>query len=179
MLNTNNYGMYGNNMYGYNQPNIQTAPIQTAQPVYPSQYVANQQQYGAAQQNTNLQSGFIVVHNETEAMDTKYPMNTPLFNDMEDIFYFKTTGTDNIHTVLKKARFVWEEDGVVDAPLIEQKDMSYGDSKADEFDELKKSIKNLTEQVAALGDIVLEQNASQDKTITRTSSTAKKTNSNK
>ena len=178
------YNMFGTglgNQHQYGSQYVPSAspvqpiqPVQPIAPVYSGQY-GTTPQYGTQQQNN---PGFIVVHDENEAMDSKYPMNTPLFNEMEDIFYFKTLGPDNIHTVLKKARFVWEDDGVVDVPLIEQKGTTYGESpKNDEIESLKKMVQDLSGQVTALGDILLEQ-STDDKTTSRSSAT-KKTSSNK
>lgn len=184
MLNTSNNAIFGSgygNSYVHSAQPVQIPqPMQMAQPVYPSQYLASQQ-YGTQQDQNVYQPGFIIVHDENEAMDPKYPLKTPLFNDMEDVFYFKQLGPDNMHTVLKKARFVWEDDNVVDATpaLIEQKDITYGDSpKNEEIENLKKSIEDLAGQVSTLVELQLEQQTTPDKT-TRNSSAQKKSSTNK
>lgn len=163
---------------------VPSQPVPAPQPVY-STYSVTPQQYGTQQQDMNKSSqGYIVVSNENEVMDSKYPFNTPIFDSVEDMFYYKVYDTNNMHPIVKKARFVWEENGVIDASpvLIEQKDMSYGDAPKnnEEMEKLKKSIEDLAGQVNALVELQLEQHTNSDKDKqARNQPNQKKTGQNK
>ena len=125
-----NYNMFGtgfgNNTQQYITTPQVTTPVQPTQQTYPNQYGAMQQY---TPQQESMQNGFIVVNGEDEAMMSKYPMNTPLFDSTEDVFYLKTYDPKGVHVILNKNRFYIIENDVADVtPLIEQKDMTYGNA---------------------------------------------------
>lgn len=189
MIPSNNQNIYGTGYsaispYGLaqSQPMAVSTPVYTATSPMSQQYGVSQQFTPPQQEMNNVQQGFIVVSGETQAMDSKYPMNTPLFDDKEDIFYYKTYDQSAMHPIVKKARFVWEENGIIDAPLIEQKDMTYGDSSNNEINTIRKSIQDLAGQVATLEEMLLEQSTNPEKDnkqTNRNTSSTRKTNTNK
>ena len=177
-----NYNMFGTG-FGNNTQQYITTPqmpqsVQPTQQAYPNQY-GTMQQY--APQQESIQNGFIVVNGEDEAMMSKYPMNTPLFDSTEDVFYFKTYDQNGMHVVLNKNRFYRIENDVADVtPLIEQKDMTYGDSASNnEIETLKKSIEDLTGQINALVELQLENQTAPDTDKTTKSSSATRKSGNK
>lgn len=175
---SNSYSSPRNSVY-YNTGNNVDGMVQ--QPVY-----GGVPQYGMVQTSPPPLSSpvvepqkVVVVHGIDNARNIYSLTNKPgvLFDDEEDIFYYQTADPDGMHQRVRKYRFYEELDGdVVDATpnLIEQKDMTYGDSGLDKerLDKIEKSIEDL----ATLVELQLEQSSEENKSNTKTSTTKKATN---
>ena len=173
--------------YGTNNSAFSAIPAPAPQYGIP-QYGTGQQSYVAPTSTiTPLiePQNAIMVHGVEGARNFNVPKGSlvPLFDDEEDVFYIKTTDLDGMHQRIKKYRFYEEFDGdVLDSSpaLIEQKDMQYGDSSNDKrLEKIEKSIEDLT----ALFELQLEQSSNgqekDNKTGSKSTSTAKKTTNNK